>query len=137
MRDGEVQQVYFTMLSYTVSPMVTSVYAEPTQMSYTVNMTDEVTFECVATGIPPPSITWYRNGTELDSTDTSVTFNDTFEVVTVMDSDHEGEITYEVTRTFILDMTEDGDSGIYECRASNEATPGEDSMEFELIVQSK
>ena len=115
--------------------MVTSVYPDPSQMNYTVDMTDEVTFECVATGIPPPSITWYRNGTELDSNDTRVTFNDTFEVVTVMDG--EGEIIYEVTRTFILDMTEDGDSGIYECRASNEATPGEDSMEFELIVQSK
>ena len=105
-------------------------------MNYTVDMTDEVTFECVATGIPPPSITWYRNGTELDSTDTRVTFNDPSGAVTVMDSD--GEIIYSaVTRTFILDITEDGDSGIYECRASNEATPGEDSMEFELIVQSK
>ena len=104
-------------------------------MNYTVDMTDEVTFECVATGIPPPSITWYRNGTELDSTDTSVTFNDPSGSVTVMDS--EGEMIFGITRTLILDMTEDGDSGIYECRASNEATPGEDSMEFELIVQSK
>ena len=115
--------------------MVTSVYPEPSQMNYTVNMTDEVNFECAATGTPPPSITWYRNGTELDSTDTRVTFNNTFEVITVMDS--EGIIYSSVIRTLILDMTEDGDSGIYECRASNEATPGEGSMEFELIVQSK
>ena len=104
-------------------------------MSYTVNMGEAVTFECVATGIPPPSITWYRNGTELDNNNTRVTFNYTSGAVTVMDG--EGEMIFEITRTLILNMTEDGDSGIYECRASNEATPGEDSMEFELIVQSK
>ena len=123
------------MLSYTVSPMVTSVYPDPSQMNYTVNMTDEVTFECAATGIPPPSITWYRNGTELDSNNTRVTFNDPSGAVTVMDD--EGEMIFEITHTLTLDMTEDRDSGIYECRTSNEATPGEDSMEFELIVQSK
>ena len=115
--------------------MVTNVYPDPSQMNYTVNMGEAVTFVCMATGIPPPSITWYRNGTELNSTDTRVTFNDTFEVVTVMDSE---EIIYSsVIRALMLNMTEDGDSGIYECRASNEATPGEDSIEFELIVQSK
>ena len=123
------------MLSYTVSPMVMSVYPDPSQLNYTVDMTDEVTFECVATGIPPPSITWYRNGTELDSNNTRVTFNDPSNAVTVMDS--EGEMIFEITRTLILNMTEDGDSGIYECRASNEATPGEDRIVFELIVQSK
>ena len=113
---------YHYSLLYTVSPMVTSVYPFSSQMNYTVNMTNEVTFECVATGIPPPSITWYRNGTELDSNDTCVTFKD---------------LIFEITRTLTLVMTEDGDSGIYKCRASNEATPGEDSMAFELIVQSK
>ena len=119
---------------FAVSPMVTSVYPDSSQLNYTVDMTAEVTFVCVGTGIPPPSITWYRNGTELDSNDTRVTFNDAFEVA-VMDNE---EIIYSsVIRALMLNMTEDGDSGIYECRASNEATPGEDSMAFELIVQSK
>ena len=123
------------MVSYTVSPMVTNVYPDPFQMNYTVNVGEAVTFECVATGIPPPFITWYRNGTELDSTDTRVTFNEPSGAVTVMNG--EGEMIFEITRNLTLGMTEDGDSGIYECRTSNEATPGEDSMEFELIVQSK
>ena len=118
-----------------VSPMVTSVYPDTSQMSYTVNVGEAVTFECVATGIPPPSITWYRNGTELDNNNTRVTFNYTSGAVTVMDG--EGEMIFEITRTLILNTTEDGDSGIYECRASNEAIPGDNSMEFELIVQSK
>ena len=51
--------------------------------------------------------------------------------------DDDGEIIFEVTRTLTLDMTEDGDSGTYECRASNDATPGEDRRTFELVVQSK
>ena len=32
---------------------------------YTVNETETVTFECTATGVPVPVITWNRNGVEL------------------------------------------------------------------------
>jgi len=34
--------------------------------TYTVNHTDPVTFVCSATGIPPPEITWMRNGLLVD-----------------------------------------------------------------------
>ena len=110
-----------------------SVYPEPSQMNYTVNMTETAIFQCVATGIPAPSTTWFRNGTELSNP--RVTLNDLLTPVTVMDN--EGEMVLQVTRTLSLSMTEDGDSGSYDCRASNDATPEEDREPFELVVQSK
>ena len=116
----------------TVSPIVTSVYPDPSLMNYTVNMGDVVTFQCVATGIPAPSITWFRNGTELSNS--RVTLGDLSES-TAMDGD--GEMILQTSRTLNLSMTQDNDSGSYECRASNDATPGEDSESFEVIVQSK
>ena len=99
-------------------------------------MGDEVTFYCMVSGIPPPSITWYRNGTVLN--DTRVVINDPSDSTTILNDDGE-IITYYVNRTLTLRMSEDRDSGSYECSASNEATPatGDDSMAFELIVQSR
>ena len=117
----------------TVSPMVTSVYPDPSQMNYIVNMGDVVTYQCVATGIPAPSITWFRNGTELSNS--RVTLSDLSEAALV--EDNTGEMILQTSRTLNLSMTEDGDSGSYECRASNDAMSGEDSEPFDLIVQSK
>ena len=119
--------------SIAVSPEVTSVYPDPTQLNYTVNMGDPVTFQCVATGIPAPSITWFRNGIELNSTDTCVMFNPP----DISSALYGLDIAYETTRTLTFNMSEDGDSGGYECRASNDAMPGNDSREFQLIVQSE
>ena len=116
--------------------MVTSVYPEVDQMNYTVNETDTVTFECSATGIPPPTITWLRNGMELnDMTDSRVTVGDPIE----MDFSRaiDGETVSVVTRTLNLINTTDGDSGMYTCMATNDANPGDNMIDFELIVQSK
>ena len=112
--------------------MVTSVYPDPSQMNYIVNMGDVVTFQCVTTGIPAPSITWFRNGTELSNS--RVTLGDPSESTT---TNGDGEIILQTTRTLNLSMTEGGNSGRYECRASNDATPGEDSESLDLIVQSE
>ena len=118
--------------------MVTSVYPDPSQMNYTVNMGDVVTFQCVATGIPAPSITWFRNGMAFNSSaNFRVTLSDPSEATTVADVDNTGEMILQTSRTLNLSMTEDNDSGSYECRASNDAMSGEDSEPFELIVQSK
>ena len=93
-------------------------------------MGDTVTFECVATGIPAPSITWFRNGSELNTTaDPRVTISDP------SDRENDGDII-QVNGTLTLVMTEDDDSGSYECNAMNDASPGEDTASFELIVQS-
>ena len=113
-----------------MSPNVTDVYPDPSQMNYTVNMGDTVTFECVATGIPAPSITWFRNGTEL--TDPRVIPGDLSEATSVADN-----LIFQTSRMLALIMTEDDDSSSYECRASNNATNGSDAELFELIIQSK
>ena len=127
--------IIFCMLLHTVTPTVTRVYPDVGQMNYTVNETDTVTFECSATGIPPPTITWLRNGMELNNvTDSRVTVGDP------METDFErgdGETVSMVTRTLNLINTTDDDSGMYTCMAANDANPGEDTVDFELIVQSK
>ena len=115
-----------------VSPSVTKIYPDPTQIQYTVNLGNTVTFECEATGIPPPTITWYRNNTELTNiTNPRLVFSQNDTVIR-----DDQDMIFIVNRTLSLLMSEDGDSGIYECIASNDATPGEVSMEFELTVQS-
>ena len=115
-----------------VTPEVTS---DLSQMNYTVIEGNTANFSCTATGIPAPSITWLRNGTELNSSDPRITFTDLSSPMSVMNG--EGEMVYRVTRTFMLSMSREEDSGIYECTASNEATPGMDTMQFELIVESE
>ena len=52
-------------------------------------------------------------------------------------ADNAGEMIFQTSRMLALIMTEDDDSGSYECRASNNATNGEDTELFELIIQSK
>ena len=116
--------------------MVTNVYPEMGQMNYTLNERDTVTFECSATGIPPPTITWLRNGMELnDTTNSRVTVDNSTEMDFTRDND--GETVSKVTRTLNLVNTTDGDSGMYTCMATNDADPGDNMMDFELIIQSK
>ena len=118
----------------TVTPMVTSVYPEVGQMNYTVNEADRVTFECSATGIPPPTITWLRNGMELNNmTDSRVTVGDPME--TNFTRANVGETVSLVTRSLNLINTIDGDSGMYTCMATNDADPRSNTTAFELIVQ--
>ncbi len=64
-----------------------------------------------------------------------MTFDDPSTPVSVRDGG--GEMMYEVTRTVSISMSADKDSGVYECRASNDATQGNAAMEYELIVQSE
>ena len=114
--------------------MVTSVYPEMGQMNYTVNEADTVTFECSATGIPSPTITWLRNGMELNNmTNSHVTVGDPIEMDFTRDND--GETVSTVTRTLNLVNTTDGDSGMYTCMASNDANPNNDTEVLELVVK--
>ena len=100
-------------------------------MKYVVNMGETVTFSCVATGAPPPTIKWLRNDIELSDIDSRVNLT---AAVTVYNS---SRYIYEVTRTLILQSNQDEHSGLYECEATNNAVPGVDIQLFELIVQSK
>ena len=127
--------VLILLCIFPVTPEVTSVYPDPNQLNYTVNMGDTVTFECVATGIPAPSITWLRNGMELNNTVDCRVAENPRDVISVQDET--GETVFQSTRTLTLNGTEDDDSGDYECMASNDAMPGENMAPFELIVQSE
>ena len=100
-------------------------------MIYTVNETETVTFECSATGIPGPSISWSRNGIELSGS--RVMFGDS--IATNFSRVSDGENVWLVSRTLQLTNTMDDDSGTYTCNATNSA--GDDYEPFELIVQSK
>ena len=78
-----------------------------------------VTFECTATGIPGPNITWRRDN---DSSE----FNNTLEprVTLGMQTIPEPVSTsigtiFTVSRQLNLSNTVDSDSGVYFCQASN------------------
>ena len=114
-----------------MTPEVTSV------MNYTVNLDDTATFQCVATGIPAPTITWFRGGVELNESNSRVMLNAPSDPTMVMSTNIAGEMVYEVTRTLTLSMSRNEDSGTYQCRATNAAMSGMDTMDFELIVQSE
>ena len=88
-------------------------------------------FECTATGIPAPTISWYRNGTKLGG-DTHITLSN-HTTPTLVQGD--GGMVYSVSRTLMLADTRDDDSGTYTCRASNIVRS--DTQDFELVVQSE
>ena len=122
----------FDLFVSAVVPMVTSVYPEVGQTTYTVNETEPVTFVCTATGIPAPDIEF--NFTTIESRVQVNDHSDPIEVAKMSD----GEIVYQVTRTAVIDSTVDSDSGVYECIATNDVPErAMDIVRFELIVKGK
>ena len=102
---------------------------------YTVDEDDPVTFTCSATGIPPPEITWMRNGAPFDQSNTRVTLSDP--TMPELSRTGEGNI-YFVSRNLTLDNTVDADSGTYTCVASNaNALNPTDVQIFELSVRGE
>ena len=113
-------------------PVVTSVYPVANQMNYTVDEGNSLTFECTATGIPAPEITWLRDGVELNSTsDPRIKFGIASDAMPISRDDN--ETVLEVTRNLNLTDIVDEDSGSYVCMATNIAGNGNDT--FEVIVQ--
>ncbi len=112
---------------YSVLPLITSVYPEVGQTSYTGNETDSIIIDCTATGIPAPEIDFdYGDITaRVDVTESSLPV----EVIRSQD----GETVYQVTRTAMINRTMDSDSGVYICVANNEY--GMDQESFELIIK--
>ena len=99
--------------------------------TYTVNEADPVTFICSATGIPPPEITWMRNGVPFSNPQVTLS-NPTMPELHSTD----GGNIYFVSRNLTLANTMDADSGTYTCVASNgNAVTPTVTQDFELIVQ--
>ena len=97
-----------------------------------VNMSDPVTFRCEATGIPAPTIQWFRGADFLNSSsDPRISLTE--HNVTMIPRDLD---TASRTLTISNTMSSDSDTN-YSCRVSNAATGGMDSETFELFVQGK
>ena len=80
---------------------------------YTNEFTPAV-FQCTSTGIPAPEISWYRNGTVLNSsTDARVTLSESSSAMLDCGVNN-------VTQTLTLNDTMDNDSGVYTCTSMNE-----------------
>ena len=101
---------------FPVAPTITD---PPLETVLTVNEGMPATFECTATGIPGPDITWRRDSdsSEFNSTlDSRVTLG--MQTTPVPVSTSVGTI-FSVSRQLTLSNTEDSDSGLYFCQASN------------------
>ena len=116
--------------------MVPNITLPPDGLVYTVNETDPVTFTCSATGIPPPEITWMRNGVVLnESVDSRISLSNPSDPETVPTA---GGNIFSVSRTLTISNTRDNDSDTYTCVASNgnTMTPSV-TQNFELFVNGK
>lgn len=81
--------------------------------SRTTSVATSVTFNCTATGNPPPTVTWYRNGEQIENN-----------YITNIDS-----------RTLRINSVEPEDQGIYECFVHNSI--GEVKSSGHLTVRKK
>ena len=116
----------------TVVPVITY---PPDNFTLEVNEGMTVTFSCNATGIPAPTIVWFRDNTELNTTTNSqVRLNDPTDPVVVFSP---GGSILSVSRELMISDTMDQDSGTYSCVASNGVGSMHIEHEFELFVQSK
>ena len=97
---------------------------------YIVNVTDPVTFVCTATGIPPPTIRWFRDGVLLSS---GVMLSEPFQTMVPAPTG----MIYQVKRTLTFVTTASG-TGTYTCEASNinDVQPAV-AQYFTLFVQGK
>ena len=122
----------FLCFIYTVVP---SILFPPVNLTYVVNETDPVIFMCLAAGIPPPEITWIRNGVPLDDNVdphislSNLTDPDVFPTT--------GGNIYSVSRNMTISNSRDNDSDTYICVVfnGNARTPSV-TRDFELVVQS-
>ena len=118
----------------TVSPVITT--PSPATV-YFVNEGMAVTFECNATGIPGPDITWRR---EADSTEFNSTTNPRVALgqpsaPKPVNIDAFG-VVFSVSRQLTLSDTMDSDSGFYYCVASNgEGETLTVEVRFELFIR--
>ena len=99
---------------------------------YVVNVTDPVTFECTATGIPPPTIQWSRDGVLLSS---GVMLSEPSQ--TLVSTPMGTGMIYQVERTLTF-TTAANDTDTYTCEASNinELQPTV-AQNFTLFVQGE
>ena len=113
-----------SLISVAVSPSI--LFPADEYILYATEFT-HVSFQCNATGIPAPNITWYRNGTFFDkSAIPRVSLNGSYT----------NQINCNiklVTAMLTIYNATDGDSGNYTCSASNEV--GQSTSTFTLYIK--
>ena len=98
---------------------------------YVVNVTDPVTFECTATGIPPPTIQWFRDGVLLSS---DVMLSEPSQTIVSTSTG----LIYQVEHTLTFVTTTASDTDTYTCEASNiNVVQPTAAQTFTLFVQGK
>ena len=105
---------YLHPFSLTVIPEI--IFPNDSFAGYVVNVTDPVTFECAATGIPPPTIQWLRDGVMLSS---GVILSEPSQ--TLVPAPMGTGMIYQVERTLTFTTTA-SDTDTYTCEASNTNT---------------
>ena len=99
---------------------------------YVINVTYPVTFECIATGIPPPTIQWSRDGVLLSS---GVTLSEPSQ--TMVSAPMGTGMIYQVERTLTFNTTA-SDTDTYTCEAANTNVMRPTvAQNFTLFVQGK
>ena len=105
--------------------------------TYIINETNPVIFECSASGIPAPTISWFRVGLNAST----VLVEDSQILISMPQVDNTYELpggrgtAFLVTSTLTIPATQDEDSGQYACQAVNDF--GNETREFDLIVQGQ
>ena len=118
------------VFSLTVIPEI--IFPNGSFAGYVINVTDPVTFECTATGIPPPTIQWFRDGVLLSS---GVMLGEPSQ--TLVPAPSGTGMNYQVERTLTF-TTAATDTGTYTCEASNtNMVQPTVAQNFTLFVQGK
>ena len=101
--------------------------AVPSKTSIIAEEMTDVVLQCVVTGIPSPSISWYRNGAILPSSSHQhITVGVPIEQLLTTQ-------IYRVTRNPTIENVTKNDYGLYTCVGEN--AYGNDSNVFQLTVQ--
>ena len=118
------------MFFHTVIPEI--IFPNNSFTGYVVNVTDPVTFVCTATGIPPPTIQWFRDGVLLSS---DVMLSEPSQ--TLVPATMGTGMIYQVERTLTFNTTA-SDTDTYTCEASNvNVVQPTVAQNFTLFVQGR
>ena len=121
---------YEFVVSLAVIPEI--IFPNDSFTGYVVNVTDPVTFVCTATGIPPPTIQWFRDGVLLSS---GVMLSEPSQ--TMVPAPMGTGTIYQVERTLTFNTT-GSDTGTYTCEASNiNVVQPTTAQNFTLFVQGR
>ena len=130
--------LYFTTLCDYVYAVPARIISLEPAVNLVVNQTDSATFVCTATGLPTPSVQWYRGTLLLDGTGMGI--NSRVALNQTMAAGSLGQVDT-VTSSLTITDTLGEDSDIYSCVTTNNllninvTMEGRDQQNTTLFVQ--